>query len=122
MFGFRQRRGPYSSESSSLRSSGWAQRPGRSGDPPIRIADRLWEDFQSPPRGAAAGDLGARLFDFSSNGRVDTWRVALDEWQAHPAIGSGAGSYWQMWAAARPISLEVRDAHGLYFETLAESG
>ena len=34
----------------------------------------------------------------------------------------GAGTYWQMWAAARPNSGEVRDAHSLYLETLAELG
>lgn len=89
---------------------------------PIRIADRLWEDFQSTSAGAEEGDLGTRLFEFSSNGRVEGWRVALDEWQAHPAVGAGAGTFWQSWAAARPISVEVRDAHGLYFETLAELG
>jgi O-antigen ligase len=89
---------------------------------PIQIADRLWEDFQSTSTSTEEGDLGARLFHFSSNGRVDGWRVALDEWQSHPAVGLGAGTYWESWAAARPISAEVRDAHGLYFETLAELG
>ncbi len=67
-------------------------------------------------------DLGERLFDFSANGRVETWRVAWDEWEANRVIGTGAGTYWQSWAADRPIGLEVQDAHSLYIETLGELG
>lgn len=88
---------------------------------PVRMADRIWEDINSPPN-VTGTDLGARLLDFSSIGRVEHWRVALDEWQSRPAIGSGAGTYWQIWAADRQSGGEVRDAHGLYFETLAELG
>ena len=88
---------------------------------PVEIADRAWEDFRSPPNPTGT-DLGARFFDFSSSGRVEQWRVAWDGWREHPAAGAGAGTYWQMWAAARPNSGEVRDAHSLYLETLAELG
>ncbi len=89
---------------------------------PVAIADRVWEDFRAPGGPGGSSDLGDRLFDFSANGRVETWRVAWDEWQANPTVGAGAGTYWQSWAAARPIGLEVRDAHSLYIETLGELG
>ena len=89
---------------------------------PVAIADRVWEDFRAPGGPGGGTDLGARLFDFSANGRVDTWRIAWDEWQTNPAVGAGAGTYWQSWAAARPITGDVRDAHSLYIETLGELG
>lgn len=89
---------------------------------PVAIADRVWEDFRAPGGPGGGEDLGERLFDFSANGRVETWRVAWDEWKANPVIGTGAGTYWQSWAANRPINLEVQDAHSLYIETLGELG
>ena len=88
---------------------------------PVAIADRAWEDFRSPPK-ATGADVGARFFDLSSSGRVDQWRVAWDAWRERPVVGSGAGTYWETWAAARPNGVEVRDAHSLYLETLAELG
>ena len=99
-----------------LGSAAWAQ-----WGSPVEIADRAWEDFRSPPNPTGT-DLGARLFDFSSSGRIEQWRVAWDGWRERPVVGSGAGTYWQLWAAARPNSGEVRDAHSLYLETLAELG
>ncbi len=89
---------------------------------PVTIADRVWEDFRAPGGPGGGDDLGERLFDFSANGRVDTWRVAWDVWQANPTTGAGAGTYWQSWAASRPYSGDVRDAHSLYVETLGELG
>ena len=89
---------------------------------PVAIADRVWEDFRAPGGPGGGTDLGERLFDFSSNGRVDLWRIAWDTWEANPTAGSGAGTYWQAWAADRPITGEVRDAHSLYIETLTELG
>lgn len=100
-----------------LGSAAWAE-----WGSPVEMADSVWEDFRSPRNPDRGNDLGARLFDFSSSGRIDTWHVAWHEWETHPAIGSGAGTYWQTWAAARPVTSEVQDAHSLYLETLAELG
>jgi hypothetical protein len=100
-----------------LASAAWAE-----WGSPVAIADRVWDDFRAPGGPGGSEDLGERLFDFSANGRVETWRVAWDEWHANPVLGTGAGTYWQSWAAERPIGLEVRDAHSLYIETLGELG
>jgi hypothetical protein len=50
------------------------------------------------------------------------WRVARAQYEAHPWLGSGAGTFEQYWQRARPIPVDVRDAHNLYLETLAELG
>ena len=68
------------------------------------------------------GDRTNRLFSLSSNGRLDTWESALDDYQAHAALGSGAGTFERWWLAERNVGLKVRDAHSLYLETLAELG
>ncbi len=58
----------------------------------------------------------------SSNGRLDTWESALDDYQAHPVLGSGAGTFERWWLENRSVPLKVRDAHSLYLEILAELG
>jgi tetratricopeptide (TPR) repeat protein len=88
---------------------------------PVAIADRAWDDFRSPSN-TTDGDLGRRLLDLSATGRIEHWRVAWDEAKANPVIGSSAGTYWQVWAENRPSGVDVRDAHSLYLETLAELG
>ncbi len=47
---------------------------------------------------------------------------ALDDYRAHAALGSGAGTFERWWLADRDVALKVRDAHSLYLETLAELG
>ncbi len=54
--------------------------------------------------------------------RPSYWRVALEDAGMHPLLGSGAGSFDDVWIANRPIPANVRDAHSLYLEVLAELG
>jgi O-antigen ligase len=56
------------------------------------------------------------------SGRVPLWRQAWRDWEAHPALGSGGGTFEQWWLRHRRTSANVRDAHSLYLETLAELG
>jgi hypothetical protein len=58
----------------------------------------------------------------SLSGRFPVWRQAWRDWEAHPALGSGAGTFEQYWLEHRRSSANVRDAHNLYLETLAELG
>lgn len=88
---------------------------------PWAIATKVAHRFDAPPRSAGA-DLNARLFDVSSNGRVALWRVAWDDAERHPLIGSGAGSYASEWYQHRSIAFDATNAHQLYLETLAELG
>jgi hypothetical protein len=88
---------------------------------PSEAADRALDSIrQSSPN--VSGDQTKRLFSLSSNGRLDTWESALDDARAHRFLGSGAGTFERWWLEHRDIPLKVRDAHGLYVETLAELG
>jgi O-antigen ligase len=88
---------------------------------PAGLARRTWDSFASPPA-KTQPDLQKRLFSFSGNGRAGLWRVAWHDFEAHPLIGSGAGSYEDYWLQHRTTPLKVKNAHSLYLETLAELG
>jgi tetratricopeptide (TPR) repeat protein len=67
--------------------------------------------------------LNRRLLSFSGNGRADLWGLAWDDAARHPALGGGPGTYERYFLAHQPPDVgRVRDAHGLYIETLAEVG
>jgi O-antigen ligase len=88
---------------------------------PIRAVERTWDSFAAAP-GKTQPDLRKRLFSFSSNGRVDLWSAALDQFAAHPVVGAGGGAYEEYWLQHRDAAMKVRDAHSLYLENLAELG
>jgi O-antigen ligase len=67
-------------------------------------------------------DLRARLTDPSSNGRIEHWRVAIDEFDAAPLHGSGAGTYEFAWHRRRNTQATVVDGHSLYVEVMSELG
>ena len=90
---------------------------------PETAARKAYRSFEGPPKATGATDsLNTRLFSLSSNGRLDQWRAAWDDYQAHQWLGSGSGSFETYWLEHRDIGLKVRDAHSLYVETLAELG
>jgi hypothetical protein len=91
------------------------------GSPPA-IAKRAWHSFTAKPPKHASGNLNNRLLTLSNNGRLALWRVAWHDFRAHPLNGSGAGSYYGVWLQKRPDATQVRNAHSLYLETLAELG
>ncbi len=72
--------------------------------------------------GPAVKSGNARLLSLSGSSRAQYWRVAWHEYEAHPVLGSGAGSFQRSWLRLRPAPLPVLDAHSLYLETLAELG
>jgi hypothetical protein len=87
---------------------------------PWTMAADAWRSFSSPP--PRVQNLNERLFTFSSNGRLDLWRAAWDQFREHPLTGGGAGTFERYWLEHREVGLKVRDAHSLYLETLAELG
>ena len=88
---------------------------------PRTLARRAYDSFNGPPVQANT-NLNRRLFNLSGNGRLPQWRVAWREYRADPWLGSGAGTYEQAWNQRRPYAAQVRDAHNLYLEVLAELG
>ena len=88
---------------------------------PAEIAARTHRSF-SRQLPATGSDLDRRLFSASGNGRAAYWRVAREEFIAHPLLGGGAGSFARYWELLRPTGLQTLNAHNLYLETLAELG
>ncbi len=50
------------------------------------------------------------------------WHVAAKEYELHPFLGSGAGTFDNYWLHYRRVPSFARDAHSLYLESLAELG
>jgi hypothetical protein len=90
------------------------------GGGPVHLAKRGYDDFTSNP--IRSTDLNRRLFSLSSNGRTQLWHVAWRQFEAHPVVGGGAGSFEQYWNRNRPSNQTVKDAHNVYLETLGELG
>jgi tetratricopeptide (TPR) repeat protein len=88
---------------------------------PVALAKRGYSAFTAPPPHVT--NLNQRLLNFSGNGRADLWRIAWHEARRHPGLGAGAGAYERYFLTHQPANVgRVRDAHGLYIETLAELG
>jgi hypothetical protein len=85
-----------------------------------RLVGKTYDAFSSPP--AANGQPSQRLLTLSGNFRSKYWRVAWNEYSAHPWLGSGAGTYDLYWNRYRQTIYGARDAHNVYLETLAELG
>jgi O-Antigen ligase len=82
-----------------------------------------YHGFTSPKApGAGSADLRARLTDPGNDNRIPLWRVAWHRFEAHPALGSGAGTFENSWDQSRPSSMFVVNAHSLYLENLDELG
>jgi len=90
---------------------------------PVALASRAYHAFADPRPPRDHGDLTSRLTSLNGNGRARMWAVAIDSLHAGRwAIGSGAGSFERIWERSRRADEVVRDAHGLYVETVSELG
>jgi hypothetical protein len=67
-----------------------------------------------------------RLTDPGNNGRVDQWKVAVNEgFDPDKLHGQGGGTFELVWQRERPrklATLTVHDGHSLYVETLSDLG
>jgi hypothetical protein len=88
---------------------------------PATLAHKAYDSFTAPPAYDST-NLNSRLFTLTSNGRLDAWHVAARDAHHHLLAGSGPGTFEPYWNRHRPSALELRDAHNLYIETLAEEG
>jgi O-antigen ligase len=68
------------------------------------------------------GELG-QLSTLSGHLRGLYWSAAFRGYEDHPLLGSGAGTFEQLWLLHRPTRIyNVLDAHNAYLEVLAELG
>ena len=88
---------------------------------PAALVRKGYRSFVAPPPRETA-NLNSRLLNLSGNGRSELWGYAWHEARAHPILGIGAGTFERTWQQNPKATLKVRDAHGLYIETLAELG
>jgi O-antigen ligase len=87
----------------------------------IVFGGRAWDDFSSADTDFGADPAG-HFSDFSSAGRHDYWRVAVDAFDEKPMLGHGAGTYQFSWERLRSTELNTVEAHSLYLEMFAELG
>ncbi|MBA3306496.1 MAG: O-antigen ligase family protein, partial [Thermoleophilaceae bacterium] len=81
-----------------------------------------YDRFVKGDPGGGAADPRSRLTDVGNRGRVEQWRVAVDDFGQAELLGRGAGTWGLSWNQRRPTPGAVRDAHSLYLEVLGELG
>jgi hypothetical protein len=102
--------------------SGLAVGVARAGGP-TSVARRAYHSFADPVPPREQHDLTSRLASLNGNGRARMWSVAIDSLHGRRwVIGSGAGSFERIWDRSPRADEVVKDAHGLYVETLSELG
>ena len=77
---------------------------------------------EEPEASVAGQDVFGRLQNLSDSNRYAYWQSALRAWETDRLKGIGPGGFELWWARDGEFSEFVRDAHSLYFETLAELG
>lgn len=80
-----------------------------------------WDEFRNVKLVTSTSADPAARFGNLNGGRYDQWRIAIEEFNAHPVGGTGAGTFEWAWNREGDSGF-VRDAHSLYFESLAELG
>ncbi len=99
-------------------AGGWAA----AGDPLVRV-EHGWQSFKSPKAYAADNpSSGSRLTSGLGSNRYDFYRVALDEFAAHPLLGIGVDNYAQQYLR-HGRSLETPHyPHSVELRTLSQTG
>ncbi len=85
-----------------------------------------YREFKLPPSQplhVEANDyVRSHLLSARGSGRWQFWSAAVDQWESHPVIGNGAGSYESWWLKHAKIFFPARNAHSLYLQSLGELG
>jgi O-antigen ligase len=95
---------------------GWAA----AGNPVARVTHG-WDTFKSG-RGYAANGSGNRLTSGLGSQRYDFYRVALDEFAAHPLVGIGADNFQQQYLVHGRSEETPHYPHSVELRTLAQTG
>ncbi len=100
-----------------LLAGGWAA----AGDPVARVR-HAWDTFKSPRGYAANSTNGSRLTGGLGSSRYDFYRVALDEFAAHPVGGVGADNFAEQYLAHGRGDETPHYPHSVELRTLLETG
>jgi tetratricopeptide (TPR) repeat protein len=88
------------------------------GNPVTRVR-HSWESFEGGYSTAAGGN---RLLSGLGSNRYDFYRVALDEFLAHPLVGIGADNYQQQYLMRGRSAETPRYPHSVELRTLSQTG
>jgi hypothetical protein len=88
------------------------------GNPVTRIR-HTWDSFKG---GYASNTSGSRLVSGLGSNRYDFYRVALDEFAAHPVLGIGADNFQQQYLARGRSEETPHYPHSVELRTLAQTG
>jgi tetratricopeptide (TPR) repeat protein len=88
---------------------------------PVTRAHHAWDTFKSGS-GYAANGTGNRLTSGLGSNRYDFYRVALDEFLAHPLVGIGADNFQQQYLLHRRSEETPRYPHSVELRTLSQTG
>jgi tetratricopeptide (TPR) repeat protein len=88
------------------------------GNPVTRIR-HSWDSFKG---GYATGNSGSRLVSGLGSNRYDFYRVAVDEFLAHPIVGIGADNFQQQYLLHGRSHETPHYPHSLELRTLAQTG
>jgi hypothetical protein len=80
--------------------------------------EHAWNSFAN----ANTGPSGSSRFTALGSQRVDFWRVALHEWDAHPLAGIGQDNFAASYLRHRHTQEEPRWAHSLELRLLVHTG
>jgi tetratricopeptide (TPR) repeat protein len=96
---------------------GWAL----AGDPVTRVR-HAWDTFKSPQGYGADATTGSRLTSGLGSNRYDFYRVALDQFVAHPVGGIGADNFAEAYLAHGRSEETPHYPHSVELRTLADTG
>jgi O-antigen ligase/polysaccharide polymerase Wzy-like membrane protein len=91
------------------------------GNPVTRVR-HAWDTFKSPAGYSADSSGGSRLTSGLGSSRYDFYRVALDEFAAHPLLGIGTDNFAEPYLAHGRSSETPRYPHSVELRTLAQTG
>jgi hypothetical protein len=81
-----------------------------------------FESFKEGPAEVSSDYAREHLLSTGGGGRWQFWSAAVDQFEANPVLGDGAGSYQAWWAQHGTLEVFVRNAHSLFVESLGELG
>jgi tetratricopeptide (TPR) repeat protein len=91
------------------------------GNPVTRVR-HAWDTFKSPAGYEADGSGGSRLTSGLGSNRYDFYRVAVDQFAAHPLLGIGADNFAEQYLARGRSGETPRYPHSVELRTLAQTG
>ncbi len=83
-----------------------------------------WDSFRELPQRSEPDSefVASHLASESGSGRYQFWSTAVDAFEEEPIGGIGAGGYEAWWNERASFEYRLKNAHSLFFETLAELG